>query len=261
MARSKKRKKGRKVPKIDWQVPTRQYTRDLNELVDIIVRTVEERIFPQLAALNEQHRALLAVDSPLDEIELAFESIRIEYERQVTDAEKAAIAQKNGQDGQRLNKNQVERQMRAIGLDVFRDSPGLGETMSGFNRTNTRLIKSLSTVAYERMEAVIERGFQEGKSTATIQGELQREFRITRNRAKLIARDQMGKLNGQLTRQRHLANGIRKSVWIDSGDERVRAQHEERDGREFDNTKGIQGEFPGGPVNCRCWASPLPPGT
>lgn len=254
-------RRSRKPPAINWKGTERDYRKDLNKVVALINRLVREQLIPQLGPLAEQQQSLLGLDSPLEDVDHIFDNIRLEFEREFTDDEAKQLAQKHGARGQGVNQGQVKAQMRSLGINVFTESPGLTQTMEGFNRANTKLIKSLSTTAYTRMEGVVERAFREGQSTSKILATLQGEFRITKNRAKLIARDQMGKLNGQLTRERHLANGITKSVWIDAGDERVRDEHEDRNGREFDNTKGINGEFPGGPIACRCYASPLPPGS
>ncbi len=77
----------------------------------------------------------------------------------------------------------------------------------------------------------------------------------TDNHAALIARDQVSKLNGQLTKARQQAAGIKRFKWRTQGDSRVRPQH-----REFGRAPSFSwdagapgGIFPGQPVNCRCW--------
>jgi SPP1 gp7 family putative phage head morphogenesis protein len=73
--------------------------------------------------------------------------------------------------------------------------------------------------------------------------------------AALIARDQIGTLNMELSRERQTAAGITEFKWISRRDGRVRASHRDRDrGQSFTWENGANGEFPGGPVNCRCRA-------
>jgi SPP1 gp7 family putative phage head morphogenesis protein len=143
---------------------------------------------------------------------------------------------------------------------MFLDTPMLTDIMRDFNKANVTLIKSLSSTTFTRVEGVIERGFRSGQRHTEIAKEIQREFRTTRNRAKLIARDQIGRLNSQLTRQRQKSNGITHAVWRTLQDERVREEHEAREGQRFSLETGLDGEFPGDPVNCRCFSEPVPPG-
>jgi SPP1 gp7 family putative phage head morphogenesis protein len=55
--------------------------------------------------------------------------------------------------------------------------------------------------------------------------------KTTKSRAEFIARDQMGKLNGQITQRRMESVGLTMYIWETSGDERVRPSHEKMDGR------------------------------
>ena len=98
---------------------------------------------------------------------------------------------------------------------------------------------------------------------------------MAESRARLIARDQIGKLNSQLTRERNEALGIDKYIWSTSEDERVRESHKVMNGKlcRWDDPTvysddggqtwksrasiGGEQEHPGIPVNCRCISSPF----
>ncbi len=47
---------------------------------------------------------------------------------------------------------------------------------------------------------------------------------ISNSRAKLLARDQVGKLNGRLTQRRQQDIGVEMYIWSTSRDERMRAR-------------------------------------
>jgi SPP1 gp7 family putative phage head morphogenesis protein len=85
---------------------------------------------------------------------------------------------------------------------------------------------------------------------------------VSESRARLIARDQVAKLNGALTRERQTDAGIDSYVWRTVGDERVRETHDAVDGQTFqwgqppDETDGNE---PGEDYQCRCWAEPVLP--
>ena len=71
---------------------------------------------------------------------------------------------------------------------------------------------------------------------------------------RLIARDQVSKLNGQLNRARQVSAGIEKFVWRTQRDPRVRDAHEAIDGGVFSWTDGApEIGFPGEPIQCRCY--------
>jgi SPP1 gp7 family putative phage head morphogenesis protein len=54
--------------------------------------------------------------------------------------------------------------------------------------------------------------------------------KITKGRANFIARDQIGKLNGEITQRRMESVGLTMYIWETSGDERVRSTHAPMDG-------------------------------
>lgn len=95
-------------------------------------------------------------------------------------------------------------------------------------------------------------------------------MRKTRNRARLIARDQVGKLNGELQQQRQADLGIERYIWRTVGDNAVRPSHAAMDGEtcrwddptvylsgsRWANRSSIGGveEHPGQDYQCRCSA-------
>lgn len=90
---------------------------------------------------------------------------------------------------------------------------------------------------------------------------------VTQSRAELIARDQVLKLNAEVTQKRHEAAGIVEFVWSTSRDERVRPDHKVLEGKRYryddppvvDRRRGTRG-LPGIHFQCRCVAIPVIPG-
>mgnify|MGYP003645783631 CR=1 FL=1 len=72
--------------------------------------------------------------------------------------------------------------------------------------------------------------------------------------ARMIAHDQISKLNAGLNRARQTAAGIDSFVWETQKDNRVRPAHRRLQGRRFTWDDGWNGVYPGEPVACRCWA-------
>lgn len=89
--------------------------------------------------------------------------------------------------------------------------------------------------------------------------EIEKITQFERNRAVLIARDQVGKLNGRLMQYRQTHAGIAQYKWSSSHDQRVRPSHQEYDGKIYDwEGKNTAPEgSPGIPIRCRCVAIPV----
>ncbi|WP_406705956.1 phage minor head protein [Sodalis sp.] len=81
-------------------------------------------------------------------------------------------------------------------------------------------------------------------------------------RARLIARDQIGKLTGQMQRYRQQQAGITHYIWHTMEDSRVRHNHALLDGLTLSWDKppaAANYNHPGGDFQCRCYAEPVIP--
>ncbi len=84
-------------------------------------------------------------------------------------------------------------------------------------------------------------------------------FDVSKSRADLIARDQVLKLNGQITEERQTRAGVEQYVWTTAGDERVREEHAALEGQVIDWNSPPTVGHPGEDYQCRCVAFPLIP--
>lgn len=90
---------------------------------------------------------------------------------------------------------------------------------------NVSLITSISDKLLSDVAITIDMSFKEGWSVAKLKNEIKTKFNISDNRAKLIARDQIGKLSSFVIRTEHESVGITEYIWSTSHDDRVRASH------------------------------------
>jgi SPP1 gp7 family putative phage head morphogenesis protein len=182
------------------------------------------------------------------------------------------------QDTTNWNDKQWKKTVRSmVGVDIYTREPWLKDTIDGFEKENASLIRKLADETREDIESIVSRGFRQGKSAATLKKEILNgtdlepgRFRKTKTRAKLIARDQVNKLNGQLTEMRQTELGITQYIWRTSVDERVRENHKVMEGKtcRWDNSavyksggkwisrSSIGGVelHPGQDYQCRCYA-------
>lgn len=132
--------------------------------------------------------------------------------------------------------NQAERNAvlrSALQVDVFFHEPNLRRHLAEWAVENTRLIKTIPEQYFSALQGIFSRGLQEGIMTKDLKDQVRALYGVTDKRARVIARDQVSKLNGQLTQKRQTGCGIPMYIWSTSKDERVRASHAEHDGHMY----------------------------
>jgi SPP1 gp7 family putative phage head morphogenesis protein len=174
----------------------------------------------------------------------------------------------------RLNQNnraKFQRQMKAVGIDAFGQSPEVENILAASIADNTRLIKSIPDQYLTNVESIVFSNMRAGLRPSAIVSQLSNQFGVTQNRAKLIARDQTSKANGELSKQRQIDTGFEFFKWQTAEDSRVRDRHEDLEKQDIGFGKGIyrwdkppkneKGEtiIPGQEIQCRCIAIPQTP--
>lgn len=153
---------------------------------------------------------------------------------------------------------QLHRQVRAaLGADVFTQDRALRPLTEAFVDANVGLIRDIGDTLAKDIEAATMRAIQDGMLHGDLADELEARFGFAEKRAELIARDQIGKAYGQINAARQRELGVERFVWRTVRDERVRSEHEEREGEIYSYDDPPDGELPGEPINCRCYAEPI----
>lgn len=155
-------------------------------------------------------------------------------------------------------------QAEALGLDVTGDDLFLSARMGAFRKENLGLIRSLCAEHVVRVGKVLRENA--GARVETIARELQESVGVSRSRAQLLARDQVLRVNSQLTQDRHEAAGIVEYEWSASRDVRVRRRHKELDGtrHRYDDPPVVDERtgrraHAGADFQCRCICLPVLP--
>lgn len=159
-----------------------------------------------------------------------------------------------------FNKAQLHRILKkAYGVNIFINEPHLVEVLKMFELENLKLIKSIPTQYVDRLRFKIIEAVRKGTRWENLAKDIQESFNIPKSRAELIARDQIGKLNGQLTKIRQQRLGITHYIWRGMLDERERELHVEREGVMFAWDNPPSDGHPGEPIRCRCYAEAVLP--
>lgn len=156
---------------------------------------------------------------------------------------------------------------RTLGINIFEDYY-MGEFYrSAIDRwvdENVSLIKTIPFDTLDDMRQIVRDGFVEGKSTTKIMREIQDKYNVEKNHARLLARDQIGKLNAKITEAQQRDAGIEEYIWCDCGDSRVRDSHKALNGKKFRwddppvvDIKTGRRCHPQEDYQCRCRAKPV----
>lgn len=147
----------------------------------------------------------------------------------------------------------LARQLKAgLGIDIPISDRRTPEILEYFTNENAELITSIPEQYLSDVASLTARAFTNRMSPDTFAAELLARYDITENRARFIARDQIGKLHGQLAAYRQSSLGITHYFWIDRRDNRVRPAHRARHGKRFAYAKPPKGGHPGEDFGCRC---------
>lgn len=156
-----------------------------------------------------------------------------------------------------FQKAQLGLATRAVlGVDLASLEPNVTAHVGGWVAQNVGLIKSIPQQYASDVEGKVLGAVRSGTRWETLAGEIEDRYGIATRRAQLIARDQVGKLYGNLNEERQTALGVTGYVWRTSQDSRVRDEHEEREGETFEWDDAPEDGHPGEAVNCRCYAEP-----
>ena len=162
------------------------------------------------------------------------------------------------------------RGRRSFGIDVFSNSQQAVDYLEAATFQNVMLITSIPAQYLEQVQNIVMTNMRAGMRPSFIEKALQQQFGVTSRRAKMIARDQSAKVQGELNKRKQTAAGFSYFRWVDSHDQRVRHRHREIASKVTDFGVGVyawsdlplsdKGEpiQPGSDYQCRCVAVAVP---
>lgn len=177
------------------------------------------------------------------------------------------VAREFAQKTQTYQRKQLGKQVRAaLGVDKpFRDRH-LSDLMDQFVAHNVSLIRSVPEDVHDDVERLVLHAVSGGRLSGDLADEIDDRFDVGESHARLIARDQIGKLYGQVNHARQRELGVERFVWRTMGDDRVRDEHADFEDESQDEPYSYDdppvdedGEpvLPGEPIQCRCYAEPV----
>ena len=203
------------------------------------------------------------MDSPADELKDLFARIRVKVEQQVG-ARADIEARRFVREGEQQNRSAMNAQYKTLlKIEPFSSVKGLEQVMRSRVRENVELIQSIPIELLDQVEAVVQPAVAEGLRVEDLMPRVRERFGVSDSRAQLIARDQVGKFNGELAETRARTLGVESYVWSTSKDVRVRSDHAHLEGtvQRYDAPPVVDEKTqrrcnPGEDYQCRCQALP-----
>lgn len=254
--RQAERPKGSRVvlpPIADAAGDVQDYLKALRQMLRGIATEVRVSVIPYVEREIARKRAAPALQIDADPPSLAAIANRlVEVAMSMVDRVLDLAAKRH-------TKRFIEAAKKALGIDVgavVRDED-LTDYIAIAAGRNASLIRSLAADIVKRVEQATLQNLVANGSVAELRKKLTAEFGVVDSRAKVIARDQVAKINSDLNRIRHQQAGVTEYEWMTSHDERVRPLHRTLDGKVYaygEPTGAENGLPPGQPIMCRCIA-------
>lgn len=236
-------------------------------LIDEASKVVARVVTPQLARIYRQDAARL--DTKADEIQAVIDALIEGFNPIFSDQIIERIARTAATRVGEWSATDIIEQLQAMGAKgITLSSLNITEQIDLFTRANVRLIKSVQSNLLGTIENTITRGARQGLRHEVISRQLLSkvgpdgrpgEMAKARKRMRLIARDQISKLNNELARVRHAEAGITHYIWQTARDGRERDTHAANDGKMFRYDDPPATGHPGEEINCRCVMVPVLP--
>ncbi len=249
------RKRGKKRRPPRWAFPDRieaSFEQALEGVIEQLESAFNREVLPHLQEILNQATANDSrQDDWADDLERYLRLYRVGA--QAASVETLPTAQEISN----WNVMQWRRVTKAVvGVEVVQAEPWLEAALKDWAAENKDKITKLTESASTDVGTWVRRGVREGRRAEEIAKDIQDRFAVSKSYAKMLARDQVGKLNGNLTKARQTRLGVEKYIWRTAGDDRVRETHAANDGKTFSWDNPPRTGHPGEDYQCRCFAEP-----
>lgn len=245
----------------EFQRVTNGYIRLLNELLKEHLPEIRDAARIEREA-NQRH------DDTTDliaKVTAVFDKMAAELERKTSGFGLYDKVEAMAHLTRKLTIREWKRAVKAtLGIDLL-DDYYTGELyrkmMEEWVDENVGLIKTIPQESLGKMRRIVLEGYRKGETTTSIVKKIQLTYGVDRRHAQLLARDQIAKLNSNITQRQQRDAGVQEYIWSTSGDSRVREGHKRLNNKRFRwddppvvDTRTGRRCHPGEDYQCRCVA-------
>lgn len=188
-----------------------------------VLSTLSEQMPPLLAQAQREQR----LDDANDDLNKALKSLELKLNPDtLLDINPETLAYTVGNRVADQAKKSWKKITKAgLGFDLVGNEAWLVPKLKAFSAANASLITSLTDKPLDEVSTLAHQAVANGWRWEDLRDEVVKKYGAAESRARLIARDQVSKLNGQLSMMRQQAIGVEKYIWRTSQDDRVREDH------------------------------------
>jgi SPP1 gp7 family putative phage head morphogenesis protein len=241
------------------------------EYLAAMEKLVQRKLVPILQEVAEDYRRQQEAEARGDawrtdarrpeDVRNVFQDMARQFLEDMPNAKVAEMARTTAWETSAFHRAELRTAFRKhLSVDVdelFREEPGLRRAVDDFTVENVALIRSVSSRHFAEVEELVLEAVSKGMRPEKLAKLIEERTGVAESSAARIARDQVGKFHGKLNESRQKALGVKRYRWRTMRDNRVRSQHQERNGDVFSWADPPADGHPGQPINCRCWAEPV----
>jgi len=216
-----KSKKRKIFPNTSWIYPhgiERQYLSWLVKKMKTLTAVTRQYAKPNLSIwVKQQYKN----DAEVADLR---EALKRAYEENFKDKELEEAIRGYGEELNKQNKKQWEKySLLAVGFAFTGEEQWLNLALTEWTAMNTEILKNLGAEYIQKVNLLISQAVQQGLTYRAVMGQLEvLGLNYSEKKLKMIAVDQIGTLNGLITKFRQLDVGIEQYTWNTQRDERVR---------------------------------------
>jgi uncharacterized protein with gpF-like domain len=242
------------------------YAKKLEALTDAMHRSIMWWVVEAYKRKPPQTESMQMAmdDSTAVQLDKIIKKLTRYWHRKYADAAKE-LAQYFAQKTNNQTDQTLEHILKASGVMVkFKITPAMNDVLQSTIRQNVALITNMADQHLKEIQGITMRSVQMGGDLKYMSEQLEAKYKMTRKRARLIARDQNSKATAAITRVRQSELGIKQAQWLHSHAGREpRPTHVALNNKLYDVEKGAWDKdadgkgkgryvYPGELINCRC---------
>ena len=140
-----------------------------------------------------------------------------------------------------------------VDYNDIKDDPKIKEAFEVMSKAHLTYARKMPLYVREVLNEHLKKASETLEfDAAKLQKTLENVEGVTRRKAQLIARDQVGKHVSAINEGQNKSIGVKSYIWDCMMDGRERPEHEERHGKEFFYENPPWDGHAGFPINCRC---------
>lgn len=204
----------------------REYAVQLRSLIRLMASELYREITPELKRLKPEYTAdaRVSMDSWVSDILAAIRKVSSRFTSNLFEAQAQRIAERTISRAEANNAQEFQASInKAVGVNMAAivKPRAISDYLQASVAENVNLIKSIPAKYFQQIESLVLEGMKSGLAPTALAKQIQAETGATYDRAKFIARDQMAKINSDLTRKRQMDAGIEFYKSLDADDVRV----------------------------------------